>query len=208
MKTVLSEHKALLKKMIGCSIRFGLMPNLNVESGGCMPDSELYSDNNSYGSFYASHLINLRKKDRRGDQFWITLAPGPDSPIEPWAPFWVSSTLGFNNGGVKKDYSFYVSSIGQKPSGNEDEVALLENEFLNTHVFGFGLNRISKWFDEEKIIQIELYDCAPYAACIIKHNSGKEWCIYAEYDFEFWINFSDEMINGIRESCDLDVVIN
>ena len=207
MKIILPEHKALLEKMIGSSIRFGLLPNLSVESGGGLPNDILYDESKDYQSFYSSHLLNLRMLNNDGKQFWITMAPGPDSPIEPWAPFWITSGFGFDSGGIKKDYSFFIESYGSEPKGDLKTIAQLENNFLNTHRFGFGLNRISKWLEGEEITQIELYDCSPYAACIIRHNSGKEWCIYAEYDFEFWLNFSQDMVSGIRENCELEEII-
>ena len=207
MKLILTEHKAILEKMIGSSIRFGLLPNLNIESLANLPDHRLYDESKDYQSFYSSHLVNLRMINNEGEQFWVTMAPGPDLPIEPWAPFWATSQVGFDSGGIKKDYSFYVESHGDEPTGDLKTIAQLENNFLNTYNFGFGLNRVSKWFDHEKITHIEMYDCNPYAACIINHDSGKEWCVYAEYDSTFWLNFSQDMINGVREKCELKEII-
>ncbi|MCT4666180.1 MAG: hypothetical protein N4A45_13220 [Flavobacteriales bacterium] len=207
MKIILDEHRDLLRKMIGCSIEFGLLPKLSVQSGGCLPDGNFYDTTKNYGSFYSSYLLNLRMRRNDNDRFWITISPGPDSPIKPWSPLWIYSNLGFDNGNVKKDYSFYEESIGSEPKGNETEIASQENDFLKNHHFDFGLNLMSKWLNSEKVTQIELYDCSPYAACIIQHNSGKKWCLYAEYDFEFWINFSEDMITGIRENCKLQEII-
>lgn len=207
MKIILDQQRVLLNKMIGCSIRFGLLPSLNVNIGGCLPDDCLYNANMNYGSFYSSSVLNLRMKEANGNEFWITISPGPDAPVEPWSPLGVISNPGFDSGKIKKDYSFYKEKIGHYPKGSMLEIADQENEFLKKHSFDFGLNMISKWLDHEKIIQIEIYDCSPYIACIIQHNTGKEWSIYAEYDFEFWLNFSQSMVKGIRKNCKLYEII-
>lgn len=119
MKVILNEHRDLLRKMIGCSIRFGLIPKLSVESGECLPDDNLYDSEKNYGSFYSSYLLNLLMKGKDDEQFWVTFSPGPDAPIEPWSPLWIYSNHGFDNGNVKKDYSFYEERIGSEPKGSK-----------------------------------------------------------------------------------------
>lgn len=202
---VLPKHKEHLKKMLGCCINYASMPNLSIGRGAMLPDDSMYQVNKTYQGFYLSSLVNLRLENSKGKRFWITIKPGPDAPIEPWAPLEVKLNDTCDYGEAKKDYSHFEKEKASK-WGIKSKTQI-ENEFMDKYNYGFGLNRLSMWYNEEKIVKIELYDVAPYAACIITHSSGKSWSMYAEYDFEFWINFSEEMARDIRATCELIEVV-
>ena len=69
------------------------------------------------------------------------------------------------------------------------------------------MNRCNFWGGVGPITSIEVFEFNPYAACIIQHGEEFVWNIYAEYDFDFWINFSDAMSKGIKENSESSILI-
>lgn len=204
MKLILDTHKKILQDLIGQSIHYGLIPNLIISSSEVYPESTFYHQD--YGHFYSSYELNLRVKDATDIKQWITFSPGPDEAIEEWAPFWITNPVipDFNH--IIKDTRFFDKQNTQDLiKGNT--VIELENNFLDTHGDGLGMVRCSFWSNNDPIKSIAVFEYDPYAACIITHESGMEWCMYAEYDFIFWINFSQKMIANIKAENESVIII-
>ncbi|WP_299679551.1 hypothetical protein [uncultured Dokdonia sp.] len=204
MKLILDRHKDILQDLIGQTIEFGLIPNLRISSSESYPDVTFY--NQDYGHFYSSYELNLRVEDDSGIRKWVTLSPGPDEPIEDWAPFWVTNPILPDFNPIIEDTRFFDEAMSQKTmKGNT--IHEIKNTFLDTHGDGFGMVRCNIWGFKDPIKKISIYQYGTYAACIITHDSGKEWSIYAEYDFDFWINFSAQMAANIRAQCESQIII-
>ncbi|NQY07457.1 MAG: hypothetical protein HRT68_14985 [Flavobacteriaceae bacterium] len=197
MKLILNEHHEILKELIGQTIKFGLIPNLYLSSCETYPDEIFY--NQTYGHFYSSTLINLRFENHDSSKSWVTFSPGPDEDIKDWAPFWAEKVVSADFNGVNKDTRVFEKELAKKLVTGSNQIEL-ENNFLDTHIDGLGMTRCNLWDNNDPIKKIEILDFSPYAGCIITHESGMEWCMYAEYDFLFWINFSNTMPDNFRQS--------
>ncbi|MCM8539701.1 MAG: hypothetical protein NE328_05450 [Lentisphaeraceae bacterium] len=196
MNIILNDHLESLTSILGGYIDYALIPKLNISSCQSYPAESMYGK--SYGHFYESSLINLRIRTLGADRIWLELRPGPDEPIEPWAAFSASILKSPNYGNVTKDLSWF-KKLNQGTSF-EKSIIEQENEFLDSHVDGFGMSRLNCWYKESKITKIELHEFNPYVACIFSHSDGIEWAIYAEYDFNFWISFSKDIVSQIRQT--------
>lgn len=39
-----------------------------------------------------------------------------------------------------------------------------------------------------------------YCSVVFEHESGMKWCMYCEFDFEFWINFDRQLVDFLLET--------
>ncbi|GAA5496040.1 hypothetical protein Rhal01_02221 [Rubritalea halochordaticola] len=62
-------------------------------------------------------------------------------------------------------------------------------------------------FPHEPIQRITLLKFGLYAGWIVTHEGGEEWCTYAEYDFNFWLNFNKLPAEDLRKSADEELII-
>jgi len=206
MKLILDNHKKDLEKMIGQTIDYCLIPDLQISVSEVYPDTSQYGKD--YGAFYSSSLVNLRLINSSGDKSWIKICPGPDEDIEPWAPLFAQELKQPDFDDNKKETELFEKEYESKLKDSKKDKFELENEFLDGYADGLGMNRCNLWKFEDPIKSIEVHEFNPYAACIIEHSSGMTWSIYAEYDFVFWLNSSEKMAKSIRENSESFISIN
>ena len=180
MSIVTTQHLQTLETLIGSRIDFGIAPLLRVSDSVTFPCSECYGQ--PHGHFFESPLLNLRltSNDSKPKKSWLTLCPGPDEPIqsgEEWAPL---AAIESHEPVLPKNTQRITPSIWD----HEIQVE--------------GFSRVSAWTGFGEISRIELFSFAPYAAAVFSHVTGAEWSLYAEYDFEFWFNFDQELAGLIR----------
>lgn len=204
MNLLLEKHQEILQNMIGQTIEYCLIPNLSISNLEVYPAANMYNEN--YGHFYSSELINLRLENSKHQKSWVKLCPGPDEDIEPWAPFWVEELTSPDFASSKIDNRIYSNEYEQLENDQLPSPQNLNN-FLDSYQDGLGLNRCDFWGGVGPITSIEVFQFSPYAACLIKHGEEFEWTIYAEFDFDFWINFSPKMAKGIKENSESSILI-
>ncbi len=162
MPLVIDSHREALQSVIGAQIDYGIAPSLCISDSATYPADECYG--RQYGPFFESPLLNLRLTTAAdsvlgGGKNWLVVSPGPDEPIADWAPF--------------------SAHFAAQPNLLSNTTTQLPNDWDRV-IQADGYSRMSCWTGFGPIKSIELFGFTPYAACVVTHHAGSEWCMYAE----------------------------
>jgi hypothetical protein len=201
MNLILPKHKENLTQLIGGIIEYGVIPNVYISDSAILPDIALNGEN--YDHFYNSSFIYLRVSKKDKSKVWLKIAPGPDSPINPWAPVWVEEKSKINFDELSIDKDEFIENVAKYEKSNEDKGRV----YLDYNIASFGFTKLNCWGYKDKISSIKICSHLPYAAIVMEHESGKKWSIYLEYDFDFWLNFNYDLAEGIEKYSDEIITI-
>lgn len=199
MNLILPKHKENFIQLIGGIIEYGIIPNLYISDSAILPDIAL--NGKDYGHFYNSFFIYLRVLRKDNSKIWLKIAPGPDSPINPWAPVWIEEKNKINFNELSLEKNEFIENVTKYEESKEGRV------YLDYYIASFGFTKLKCWGYKDKISSIKICSHSPYAASVIEHESGKKWSIYFEYDFDFWLNFNHDLAQGIEKYSDKTIII-
>jgi hypothetical protein len=195
---VTSEGGEALARLVGARIMYGLVPDANLTWGAHVEGWEEWRGER--GVFVQGHVLVLRVEGE-GSRGWVTVAPGPDAPVEPWAPMWVREAAHLDEVPGLEPWHLKGRAFGGRADGLRGAEL---DAHMDTHVDGLGMTRLSCWTGGA-VRRVEVHAHPPYAALVVEHDGGARWSCWAEYDFAFWVNVSGGVADALAESSERHV---
>ncbi len=195
---VTEEGGRTLGKLVGARIMYGLAPDVHVTRSSYVEGWEEWRG--ARGVFMNGYVLVLRV-EWGGTREWVTVSPGPDAPIEPWAPMWAERAAHLDEVSGLEPQHLQAHHFNARAKGLKGAEL---DAHLDTHADGLGMTRLSCWTDAA-VRRVEVHGHAPYAALVVEHTDGSRWSCWAEYDFAFWVNFTEDVAGALADSSERHV---
>ena len=193
MKELVTEEGAgALAGLVGARIMYGLAPDASLTRYMNVDGWEEWRGER--GLFVTGHVVVLRVEEGTRRR-WVTLSPGPDAPIDPWAPMWATCAEHLDAVSGLEPHHLHAHHFEGRANGLK---GVEFDTYMDTHADGLGMMRLTCWTGAP-VRRVEVHDHAPYAALVVEHTDGMRWSCWAEYDFAFWLSFTEGVADALEE---------